>query len=136
MEPTNQNNNINAIKEARQLFNELRINLSCEEINRFRKKIDKKESIYNFLKEKEQKSSLTNKEKKVLKNIDRHFKNISMHFKNLKKYFKKYQYDLDYLFDENNEEDYISNKAFKDVRKLLNEYKSNLLWKETNEIRR
>ena len=79
---------------------------------------------------------MTNKEKKVLKNIDRHFKNISMHFKNLKKYFKKYQYDLDYLFDENNEEDYISNKAFKDVRKLLNEYKSNLLWKETNEIRR
>ena len=50
-----------------------------------------------------------------------------MHFKNLKKHFKKYQYDLDYLFNEHNEEDYISNNAFNDVRKLLNERKSNLL---------
>ena len=53
MEPTNQNNNINAIKEAKQLFNELRSNLSHEEINRIRKKLDKKELIYNFLKGKE-----------------------------------------------------------------------------------
>ena len=48
MEPTNQNNNINATKETRQLFNELRSNLSREEINRFRKKLNKKESIYNL----------------------------------------------------------------------------------------
>ena len=37
-------------------------------------------------------------------NIDRHFKNISMHLKNLKKHLKKYQYDIDYLFNERNEE--------------------------------
>ena len=55
MEPTNQNNNFNAIKETRQLFNERRSNLSRKEINRIRKKLNKKESIYNFLKEKEQK---------------------------------------------------------------------------------
>ena len=79
---------------------------------------------------------MTNKEKKVLKNIDRHFKNISMHFKNLKKYFKKYQYDLDYLFNEQNEEDYISNNAFKEVRRFLNECKSNLSREETNRIRK
>ena len=48
MEPTNQNNNINATKETRQLFNELRSNLTREEINRFRKKLNKKESIYNL----------------------------------------------------------------------------------------
>ena len=66
MEPTNQNNNINAIKATRQLFNELRSNLSREEINRIRNKLYKKEVVYNFLKEKKQKSSLRNKEKRVL----------------------------------------------------------------------
>ena len=73
MEPTNQNNNINVIKATRQLYNELRSNRSREEINRIRKKLNKKEVVYSFLKEKKQKSSLTNKEKKVLKNIDRYF---------------------------------------------------------------
>ena len=121
---------------TRQLFNELRSNFSRREINRIRKKLNKKEPVYNFSKKKEQKSSLTNKEKKVLKNIYRYLKNINMYFKNLKKHFKKYQYDLDYLFNEHNEEDYISNNAFKDVRKLLNECKSNILRKEINEIRK
>ena len=132
MEPTNQNNDINVTQETRQLFNELRSNLSTEEINRSRKKLNIKESVYNFLNEKEQNGSLTNKDKKVLKNIDRYLKNISMHPQSLKKYLKKYQYDLDYLFNEYNEEDYISNNPFKDIRKLLNELKSNLLCKETN----
>ena len=132
MEPTNQNNDINVTQETRQVFNELRSNLSIEEINRSRKKLKIKESVYNFLNEKEQNGSLTNKDKKVLKNIDRYLKNISMHPQSLKKYLKKYQYDLDYLFNEYNEEDYISNNPFKDIRKLLNELKSNLLCKETN----
>ena len=136
MEPTNQNNDINVTQETRQVFNEFRSNLSIEEINRSRKKLKIKESVYNFLNEKEQNGSLTNKDKKVLKNIDRYLKNISMHPQNFKKYFKKYQYDLDYLFNEYNEEGYISNNAFKDVRKFLNELKSNLLCKETNEIRK
>ena len=75
-----------AIKEVRELFNELRSNLSREEINRIRKELYKKEAVYNFLKEKEQEGSLTNKEKKVLKNIDKYLKNINMHLKNLKNY--------------------------------------------------
>ena len=95
MESTNQNNNINVTQMTWRLFNELRSNLSREEISRIRNKLNKKESIYNFLKEKEQKSSLTIKEKKVLKNIDRYLKNVSMYLKNLKIHFKKYQYDLD-----------------------------------------
>ena len=46
-----------------------------------------------------EKDSLTNKEKKVLKNIDRYPKNISTHLKNLKKHFKKLQkYQYDRLF--------------------------------------
>ena len=39
MEPTTSNNNINAIKEARKLLNEIRSNISHEEINRIRKKL-------------------------------------------------------------------------------------------------
>ena len=82
MESTRQNNSINAINNARMLLNDIRSNLSRNEINRIREKLDKKEVIYNHLKEQE--DSLTNKEKKVLKNIDRYPKNISMHLKNLK----------------------------------------------------
>ena len=136
MQSTNQNNDINVTQVTRQLFNELRSNLFCEEINRIRNKLNIKEPVYNFLKQKEQKGSLTNKEKKLLKNIDRYLKNISMHLKNFKKHFKKYQYDLDYLFNEHNEQDYISNKDVKGVKNLLNECKSNLLRKEANEIRK
>ena len=42
----------NAIKEVREFFNELKSNLSREEINRIRYKLYKKEAVYNFLKEK------------------------------------------------------------------------------------
>ena len=55
MEPTNQNNNINVIKATRQLYNELRSNRSREEINRIRKKLNKKEVVNSFLKEKKAK---------------------------------------------------------------------------------
>ena len=79
------NNDIKAINDVRTLLNELRDNLSYEETKRIREKLYKKEAVYNFLMEKD---SLTNKEKKVLMNIDRYLKNISMHLKNLKKHFK------------------------------------------------
>ena len=102
MESTRPNNSINVINNARMLLNEFRSNLSREETKRIRDKLYKREAIYNFLKEKD---SLTIKEKKILKNIDRYLKNISMHLKNLKKHFKKlqkYQYGIDYLFNEHN----------------------------------
>ena len=139
MESTRQNNSINTINNVRMLLNELRSNLSREETKRIREKLYKKEALYNFLKEKD---SLTNKEKKVLNNIDKCPKNISMHLKNLKKHLKKlqkYQYGLDYLFNEHNEEDYTTNNdinVFKDSRELLNERRSNLLLTEINEIRK
>ena len=44
------NNNINTFQEARELFNECRSNLSLKERNEIRKKLYKKESVYNFLK--------------------------------------------------------------------------------------
>ena len=139
MESPTSNSNINAVKETRKLFNELRSNLSREETKRIRDKLYKKEAIYNFLKEKD---SLTNKEKKVLKNIDRYLKNNSMHLKNLKKHFEKlqkYQYGIDYLLNEHNEEGYFSNNdtsAIQEFRKLLNERRSNLFCEETKRIRK
>ena len=57
------NNGINAIKDARKLFNERRGNISREETKRIIKKLHRKETVCNFLKEKEQEGSLTNKQK-------------------------------------------------------------------------
>ena len=51
-----------AVKEVRELFNELRSNLSRKETKRIRNELYKKESIYSFLKEKD---GLTDKEKIV-----------------------------------------------------------------------
>ena len=97
MESTSINN---TIKEVRELFNELRSNLSREEINRIRKELYKKEAVYNFLKEKD---DLTDKEKIVLKNIGTYLKKLNNDFKKFQKYQDNSTYGLDYLF---NEEDY------------------------------
>ena len=77
MESTSQSNNNNVIKEVRELFNDLRSNLSLEETKRIRKELYKREVVYNFLKEKEQEGSLTNKQKNVLKNIDKYLKKLN-----------------------------------------------------------
>ena len=146
MEHTRQDNVVNDIKEARKLFDEVRSNLSRKETKRIRYKLRKMETVYNSLKEKEQKGSLTNREKKVLKNIGRYPKNIVKHLKNVRKDFKKlqkYQYGLDCLFNERNEEDYIIeptrqdniNNGIKEVRKLFDEVRSNLFREETKRIR-
>ena len=71
-----------------------------------------------------------------------HLKNLKNHFKKLHKYEHNTTYGLDDLFNERNEEDYITEpsnndiNAFKEATKLLNERRSNLLSKETNEIRK
>ena len=54
------------IRETKKLFNNLRNNFS-------REKFHKKERVYNYLKGKD---SLTTKEKRVLKNIERYFKKL------------------------------------------------------------
>ena len=55
------NNAINAMKDARKIFNELRSNFSREKTKKIRGKLHKKEAVFNFLKGKEQEDSLTNK---------------------------------------------------------------------------
>ena len=135
MESAAINNDINAIKEVRELFSELRSNLSREETRKIRKKLRRIEAVYNVLKDKEKKGSLTSRRKNMLWNDERYLKNISKHLKNLKKHFKKYQYSLDYLFNEPTTSNNDIN-AFKEVRKLFIEHRSTLLLKETNEIRK
>ena len=54
-----------------------------------------KRKLTIFLKEKEQKDSLTNREKRALKNIDRYIKNLK---KDLEK-LQKYQYSITYGLD-------------------------------------
>ena len=100
----------NAIKEARELFNEVRSNLSREETKRNREKLYKKEAIYDFLK---QKDSLTDKEKIVLKNIGKYLNKLNNDLKKLYKYQNNVMYGLDYLFNEVNEKDYYKPKEIK-----------------------
>ena len=67
MEHSISNNNINVIKEIRKLFNELRSNLLSKATKRIRTKLYKKEAASMFFKEKEQDSTLTNRQKNVTK---------------------------------------------------------------------
>ena len=71
----------------------------------------------------------------MLRNDERYLKNIRKHLKNLKKHFKKYQYGLDYLFNEPTTSNNDTN-VLKDARKLFNERRSNFLRKETKRIRK
>ena len=113
MKPTRQNNDINVFKEARKLLNERRSNLLRKETNRIRKEPYKKEVVYSFLKEKEQEGSLTNKQKKVLKNIGKYLKKLNNDFKKFQKYQDNITYGLDYLFNELNGEDYYEPREIK-----------------------
>ena len=69
----------NEIKLVREVFNEVRSNLSCEEINRIRYNLYIREAAYNSLKEKD---GLTDKEKIVLKNISKYLKKLNNDLKN------------------------------------------------------
>ena len=85
MKSIRQSNNINAIKAVRKLFNDNRNNLSHEETKRIRKKLRRIEAVYSVLKDKENKGSLTSRQKNILRNDERYLKSISIHLKNLKK---------------------------------------------------
>ena len=67
------------------LLNKRKSNLLRKETNEIRKKLNEKEADYNSFKEKGQKGSLTNKEKKKLENIDRYIKNFKNSLDELQK---------------------------------------------------
>ena len=76
---------------------------------KIRKELYKKETVYNFLKEKD---SLTNKQKIVLKNISEYLKKLNNDLKKLQKYHDNISNGLDYLFNELNQ-DYYEPKDIK-----------------------
>ena len=93
--------NITAIKEDRKLFDDIRSNLSNNEKKLIRRKLDKKEAASHFFKDTEDGSTLTDRQRNVLRNIARYIKNISKHLKNLRKHFKKSEkhgHDVGHLF--------------------------------------
>ena len=107
-ESTRQNNDNNAFKDARMLLNERRSNLSLKETTEIRKKLYEKKAVHNFLKEKEQNASLTNEERKALKNIHKYLKNFKNDLEKLQKYQHNIICRLDHLYNE--EDDYYKPK--------------------------
>ena len=97
----------NAVKQVRKSFNELRSNFSREEINRIRNELYKKESVFNFLKEKDR---LTGGQKIVLKNISKYLKKLNNDLKKLYKYQDNVMHGIDYSF---NEKDYQEQEEIK-----------------------
>ena len=102
---------ISLFKNARDLLNERKSSLSLEKINEIRKKLFKKETVYNALKAKERNDSLTDEEKKVLKRITKYFKNLRDDLEKLQNYDYNITHGLDYLFNE--EDDYFKPKEVK-----------------------
>ena len=94
------------IGETIKLFNKLRNNFSREEIKKHREKFYKKETVYKYLKEIEQKDSLTKKQKKVLKNIGKYFKKLKEDLNKIKTYQYNITRNIDYLFNEIPKEEY------------------------------
>ena len=82
----------------------MKSNFSRAKTDEIRKKLNKKEVVYNSLKEKEQKDSLANKENNIINYISRYFKNFKKDLEKFKKYQYNITYGLNYLFNE--EEDY------------------------------
>ena len=78
--------------------------------NKIRNERYRKEAVYNFFKEKD---GLTDKEKIVLKNIGKYLKKLNNDLRKLQKYQYNITYDLDYLFNELNDEDYYEPKEIK-----------------------
>ena len=94
------------LRETKKLFNKLRNNFSREEIKKHREKFYKKETVYKYLKEIEQKDSLTKKQKKVLKNIGKYFKKLKEDLNKIKTYQYNITRNIDYLFNEIPKEEY------------------------------
>ena len=94
------------IGEIKKLFNNLRNNFSREEIKKHRENFHKKERVYNYLKEIEQKDGLTTKEKRMLKNIEKYFKKLKEDLNKIKIYQYNITRDIGHLFNEISKQDY------------------------------
>ena len=126
------------IRETKKVFNELRDNFSKEEINKIREKFYFR-GIDEYLKELEQKDSLTKQEKQKKKRYTKKLQKAKEFLKNLKEdlnRLEKYQYndneDYDYeeireienSFNKINEEDYYKPIKTKDSDDKYTEHES------------
>ena len=98
-------------KELESFLIRLEVILLVKKQMKLEKNFIKRNLYIIFLKEKEQEGSLTNRQKRVLKNIDRYLKNFKKDLEKLRKY--SITYGLDYLFNEVDEADYYESKEVK-----------------------
>ena len=98
-------------KELESFLIRLEVILLVKKQMKLEKNFIKRNLYIIFLKEKEQEGSLTNRQKRVLKNIDRYLKNFKKDLEKLQKY--SITYGLDYLFNELDEVDYYEPKEVK-----------------------
>ena len=98
------------IGETKKLFNGLGNNFARKELKKHRKILYKKESVYNYLKEKD---SLTTREKRALKNINKYFKKLKEDLNKIKTYQYNITCDIDHFFNEIPKEEYYEPLEFK-----------------------
>ena len=118
------------------MLDDVRSNLSNNEKMVIRRKLYKKEAASHFFKERENDGTLTDRQRNLLKNIDRYSKNISKYFKNLSKHqtkSEKYGHDIGHLFSK---KDNSNTNIFQKARMLFNERESSLLSSDRNKIRK
>ena len=106
METINMNKQIQSIKE---LFNNIHDTLSCNEINKIRTNIYKKEPIYNFLSKKDK---LKSKEERVLNYTIAYFNKLHADLLEQHKSQDDIIYGLDLMF---NDDDYYKPVEIKSV---------------------
>ena len=90
-----------------------------------RRKLYKKEAASHFFKNRENDSTLTDRQRNVLRNIAIYSKNISKHHKKS----EKYDFNISHLFSKKD------NNKFQKARTFLNEHKTNLSLEKIAEIR-
>ena len=103
------------IEETKKIFNELRNNFSKEEIKKIRRKFYFKESIDEYLKELEQKDSLTKQEKQEKKRYTRKLQNTEEFLKRLKEDLNRLER---HQYSDNEDLEY---KEIRQIEKLFNE---------------
>ena len=85
------------IKAIRKLLKNNSDSLSRHEINEIRRKLYKKQIIYDFLRTK---PNLNDDERRVFKRIPRYLKKLATNLSKRGNYQKNYLYGIDWLFDE------------------------------------
>ena len=98
--------------ETKKLFNELGNNFSKKETKKIRRKFHFKESIDEYLKELEQKDSLTKQEKQEKKRYTKSSKKIEEYLKKLKEDLNRLE---KYKYNDNEDQEYKGIKQIENI---------------------